>query len=500
MANNKSYLTNDRASLDFDLTRYLMLFKKRWLVVIAIMLGTSSVSVLIAILTPATYQANAKLLIKVDRTSALTGFGEGVGELSPLVTAQNPLSTELEVMTSRPLLTKVVERLNLKNAQGEPVSAQQLQEKIKAEIVGGADVIQISVENSNPQAAAEVVNALAKIYVDDNIAGNRSQSTKALDLLEQRLPELEAFVSQSEANLKNFKETNSIISLPEEAKSTVEILEDTQSQAFTTAVELQEATVRTRQIQDNLGLTAQQAVVVSAIAQDPAVQGVLEDIQELERQKSIELGFYTQEGPVVQLYQAQINALQALLQQRMAIVLDGNQLVRRKFWQVGDTQQAFLTSLIEAETVRLSLSQRLTALEGVLTTYQERGSSIPQLEQREAELERELEVASASYQSSLQKLQELQSAETQVVGNARLIEPAIVPEDPISDKKSIVVAGIVVGAFLSTAAVALLELIGAQRQARSQAALAESDPGLPAQDPSAVPDPVTQSNQLSRKS
>ncbi len=499
MANNKSYLANDRASLDLDLTRYLMLFKKRWLVVVAIMLGTSSVSVLVALLTPATYQANAKLLIKVDRTSTLTGFGEGVGELSPLVTAQNPLSTELEVMTSRPLLTKVVERLNLKNTQGEPVSAQQLQEKIKAEIVGGADVIQISVENPNPQAAVEVVNALAKIYIEDNISGNRSQSTKALDLLEQRLPELEAFVSQSEAKLKNFKEINSIISLPEEAKSTVEILEDTQSQAFTTAVELQEATVRTRQIQGNLGLTAQQAVLVSAIAQDPAVQGVLEDIQELERKKSIELGFYTQEGPAIQLYQAQINSLQTLLQQRMAIVLDGNRLVRRKFWQVGDAQQAFLTGLIEAETVRLSLSQRLAALEGVLATYQARGSAIPQLEQREAELERELEVASTSYQSSLQKLQELQSAETQVVGNARLIEPAVVPEDPISDKKSIVVAGIVVGAFLSTAAVALLELIGAQRRARLQAASGESDPGLHAQDPSAAPEPVAQSNRLSRK-
>lgn len=499
MANNKSYLANDRASLDIDLTRYLMLFKKRWLVVVAIMLSTSSVSVLIALLTPATYQANAKLLIKVDSTSTLTGFGEGVGELAPLVTAQNPLSTELAVMTSRPLLTKVVERLNLKNAQGEPVSAQQLQEKIKAEILGGADVIQISVENPNPQAAVEVVNALAKIYIEDNIASNRSQSTKALDLLERRLPELEAFVSQSEAKLKNFKEINSIISLPEEAKSTVEILEDTQSQAFTTAVELQEATVRTRQIQDSLGLTAQQAVIVSAIAQDPAVQGVLEDIQALERQRSIELGFYTQEGPTVQLYQAQINSLQALLQQRMAIVLDGNKLVRRKFWQVGDTQQAFLTSLIESETVRLSLSQRLVALEGVLATYQARGSAIPELEQREAELERELEVASTSYQSSLQKLQELQSAETQVVGNARLIEPAIVPEDPISNQKTIVVAGIVAGAFLSTAAVALLELIDAQRRARSRAASGESGPGLQAQDPSAAPEPVTQSSQLSRK-
>ena len=477
MTTNESYLQSDRPedsreSLDIPLPQYLLYLKQRWLIVVAIMLGSLGLSVLVAFLKPATYEANAKLLVKVDRTASLTGFGEGVGDLSPLVNAQNPLSTEVQVITSRPILTEVIQRLNLRDAKGKTVSAQDLQEKLKTEILGGADVIQISLENPSPEAAAEVVNSLAKIYIESNISGNRAESTKALRLLEQRLPELEAFVSQSEAKLKNFKENNNIISLPEEAKSTVETLKDAQSQAFMTAVELQEATVRARQLQNNLGLTVQQAMLVSELSENPAVQGALSDLQALERKKSIELGFYTEESPAVQVYQAQIDSLQTLLQRQMAIALDGNESVRPKFWQAGDTQRAFLTRFVEAETVRLSLAQRLSALEGVLETYQTRGETLPQLEQSQAELERKLEVARTSYQSSLQRLQELQSAETQVVGNIRLIEPAIVSEDPTSSKKIIVLAGLVIGAFLSTAAVALLEILAAQRRMPRRAASA----------------------------
>ena len=471
--NNRS--ENSRESFDINLSRYFLLFKRRWLIVAAIMLGSVGLAAVAAFLQPSTYEASAKLLVKVDRTSSLTGFGEGVGELSPLVTAQNPLSTELEVMTSRPILTEVIQRLKLKDGDGETVSAQELQEELETQILGGADVIQISLTNPSPVAAARVVNTLAEIYIENNIADNRAQSTKALQLLERRLPDLEAFVSQSEAQLRNFKQNNSIISLPEEAKSTVEVLEDVQAQAFTTAVELQQATVQVRQLQNNLGLTVQQAMLVSEISENPAVQGALDDLQTLERQKSIELGFYTAQSPAVQVYQAQINSLQGLLRQEMTIALDGHGTVRPKFWQAGDTQRAFITSFVEAETARLSLAQRLSALENVLETYQRRGEAIPRLEQSQAELERKLEVARTSYQSSLERLQALQSAETQVVENARLIEPAIAPENPTSSKKIILLAGIVAGAFLSTAAVALLEILAAQRRVKARAAFDEAN-------------------------
>lgn len=468
MTSTESRQASDRASLDLDVLKYLNVVKKRWLVIAAIMLGTVGLSALVAASRQVYYEADAKLLVKVDRTSSLTGFGEGIGELAPLVSAQNPLSTELAVMTSRPIIEQVIEQLNLKDNNGVRPSVQNLQAEIKAEILGGADVIQISYKSPNPELSAAVVNSLANTYIENNILENSSQSSEALLLIEQRLPESEAFVSESEAALRSFKENNRIVSLPDEAKSTVESLKSLETQVWATRVELDEATAVSNQIQNNLGLNVQQAMLISELSQAPAVQGVLQEMQALERQKSIELGFYTEEGPVVQNSQAQIDSLRNLLQQEMAIILDGNGQVSRRFWQIGDTKQVLITHLVEVETARLSLSQRLATLNSELETYTQRAETLPQLEQKQAELERRLEVARSSYQSLLERLQGLKTAESQVVRNARLIEPALVPEESTSDKKLILLIGGVMGMFLSTTAVGLLEIMDTYRQRQQQ--------------------------------
>ncbi|MEL7228081.1 MAG: Wzz/FepE/Etk N-terminal domain-containing protein, partial [Cyanobacteria bacterium J06576_12] len=247
----RSHPLSDRASLDLDLLRYLSILKSRWLLVGFIMLGSVGLAALMAFTRPSTYEADAKLLVEIDRTSSLTGFGEGVGQLDPLVNAQNPLSTELQIITSRPVLQRVVETLNLKNASGEPLEPKDIQERLGAQILGGADVIQISFAHSDPEIAAVIVNTLADVYISNNIDDNTAKSGKALQLVEARLPESEAFVSKAEAELRNFKESNGIVSLPEEAAATVTTLEALESQSLATAVELREAQVRSQQLQSS---------------------------------------------------------------------------------------------------------------------------------------------------------------------------------------------------------------------------------------------------------
>ena len=461
----RSHPLSDRASLDLDLLRYLSILKSRWLLVGFIMLGSVGLAALMAFTRPSTYEADAKLLVEIDRTSSLTGFGEGVGQLDPLVNAQNPLSTELQIITSRPVLQRVVETLNLKNASGEPLEPKDIQERLGAQILGGADVIQISFAHSDPEIAAVIVNTLADVYISNNIDDNTAKSGKALQLVEARLPESEAFVSKAEAELRNFKESNGIVSLPEEAAATVTTLEALESQSLATAVELREAQVRSQQLQSSLGLTLQQASTVSELSQSPGIQGALLEIQNLERQRSAELGFYTAEGPTVRYYQAQIDSLNGLLQREVASTLGRDQSIQRRFLQAGEAKQTLIASFVQAETDRLSLASRLNSLEYALGTYKGRGETIPMLEQKQAELERKLEVARASYQTLLQRLQELEAAESQAVGNVRLIDPAIIPQTPGFDNKLILIAGAVVGAFLSTSAVAILEILGSRKPA-----------------------------------
>ena len=84
------------------------------------------------------------------------------GELKPLVATQNPISTQIELISSKPLLQQTIEQLNLKNDRGESLEAADLQTAITSKIIGGADVLQINYKNRDPKQAANVVNMLMK--------------------------------------------------------------------------------------------------------------------------------------------------------------------------------------------------------------------------------------------------------------------------------------------------------------------------------------------------
>ncbi|MEM1309335.1 MAG: hypothetical protein AAGF98_07520, partial [Cyanobacteria bacterium P01_H01_bin.153] len=69
-----------------------------------------------------TYTANAKLLFtSVDTTAALSDFGEGdrTDRLESLLTDQTPLTTQMQVLRSRPILQEAIEILSLRNDEGE---------------------------------------------------------------------------------------------------------------------------------------------------------------------------------------------------------------------------------------------------------------------------------------------------------------------------------------------------------------------------------------------
>jgi capsular exopolysaccharide synthesis family protein len=70
-----------------------------------------------------------------------------------------------------------------------------------------------------------------------------------------------------------------------------------------------------------------------------------------------------------------------------------------------------------------------------------------------------LEAAQSTYETLLKKLQEVQVAENQNIGNARIVEPALVPEKPsIKGKAIIILFGVAMGTLLSMATIIILEV------------------------------------------
>jgi uncharacterized protein involved in exopolysaccharide biosynthesis len=450
---------HNRESLDLDASQYLRVAKHHWVPAVVAFISTVAIAAVVAHLQAPSYKAQAKLLFKIDRTPALTGLGEGAGGLDPIVKSQNPLTTEVEVISSKPLLQKVIDNLNLTNERGKSLSPANLGRTLDIQILGGADVLQIAYESNDPEEAAAVVNELAHVYIENNALANRAETSEARELVATQLPQAEEFVRKSESALRQFKEENQVIALDEEAKSVVAVTQNLDSQILATQAELDEAAARSNQLRSQLGLSAQEAMMVSDLSQSSAVQGVMQELQGVRRQLAIERSFYTDESPLVIQYQAREDSLRELLQGEIETIAGREGRVPERFLQVGQQRQALITGLLELEIQRLGLARRAESLYNSRMLYKNRAETLPRLEQRQGELDRQLQVARLTYQTLLQRLQELQVAEDQASGNASVLEPASVPQNPSSTKTNIILSlGVLLGALFAVTLVFLLEM------------------------------------------
>ena len=202
---------HDLESLDIDFSTYLQTLKRRWKPGVGIFLLSVTLAALATTLLKPTYTARGKILFKVDRTPALT-LGEEESEISSIVSNENPLSTQIELIYANPLLQKTITALNLQNAEGEPLDPESMEANLQIKIVGGTDVIQLSYQSADPQEAAAVVNTLMTLYIENDILTKKAETAVARDLILQQLPESEANVKEAETALRNFREQYNIVS------------------------------------------------------------------------------------------------------------------------------------------------------------------------------------------------------------------------------------------------------------------------------------------------
>ena len=232
---NNNYITNNlsgypsslgqqgesREELDLNIVSYLLKVRRRWKPALLVFFLTVAATALFTTQLKKTYQADGKLLFKQNKAASLTGVGEEVGTLKPLLNNQTPLSTQIQVITSYPVLLQTIEKLQLEDEEGNPLNPDTLEKKLEISLIGGSDVIKVSYEDEDPEISAAVVNALMDVYIQEQIRGNQAEPATAKEFINKQLPQVESNVAKAESALRKFKEANNVIDLKQEAESTV---------------------------------------------------------------------------------------------------------------------------------------------------------------------------------------------------------------------------------------------------------------------------------------
>ncbi|NES99909.1 MAG: polysaccharide biosynthesis tyrosine autokinase [Sphaerospermopsis sp. SIO1G2] len=439
--------------------RYLSIIKRRWLPTSIVFLTLVGLSIVKTYLETPIYQAGGQLVLKKNSTSSLTGVGSQLGQLESSVSGR-PLGTEVAVLRSIPLAERTI------NTLGFNLNPLVFLKDLEVKNIENTDILEVYYTDEEPRTAASVVNTLMKIYIENDIEANRAQTKSARDFIAQQLPARKAALQAAERKLQLFKQQNRVLDLKAEAASSVGILTALDKQVADTRSDLSSQTARMQSIKKIFGVTSQDAVLSGFVGESPSTTEVLGKLQNLQQRIAVTSLRLTDDHPtMIDLKKEEIilrEELEERIEQsfigkagRLNQVKDAENIVQLRTLGL---QQGLLGQFASVEAERLSLQVRLTSLADVIESYRARANTLPQLELQQRELEREIVATESSYNSLLNRYQELQVAENLQVSNARVVTPALIPSAPVRSRQYInLLQGFIGGIVLAVTTAFVLE-------------------------------------------
>jgi len=182
--------------------RYLVLLQRwAWLLIVGLLLGGAGAFAFSRAQQPV-YQASTRVMVMRAPESSASDF--------MTLSDQQLAQTYTQTITTRPIL----------NAVGDKLGVTVTREQITAQIVPNTQLIQISVEDTNAQRAADVTNALVDVFIGWN---NELQASRFADSEES----LQLQIKQIEAQIAAFESQTSAASQEDinNAKTQMDILQ-----------------------------------------------------------------------------------------------------------------------------------------------------------------------------------------------------------------------------------------------------------------------------------
>ncbi|MFW6295593.1 MAG: GumC family protein [Halothece sp.] len=440
-----------------DLQQYWMALKRRWFYAVLVFASTVGLAAAYSLQQEPIYQAKARLLHQGNDSESISLPG-----LDGNPRRESKLENQIEIIKSSSIAEQVIDQLDLRNDEGEVLTSGSLLSNLTVEPLRDTDILEISYDSPNPEEAAQVVNEVIKAYRESNIKINRAQATAEREFIEGQLPEIQEELEGEEEQLRQFKEENNVIALSEEAGSTVNILSELDQQIIQAQASLDDSRTRIEQLTQRLGLPPERAMVASSLSESEAVQDVLKEYQELEAELAEKRSRYQPDHPVIKSLEENRAALASLLEERVNNVLQeelpAEEISGDFNLQLSSMKIDLVQDLVDAEINYSAQRSKIEGLREEQQQYKNRKDTFPKLEQRQRRLQRQLETSQSTYEALLERLQQVRIQENQKQGNARIVEAASIPNNPISPQIMLNLAlGGILGAMLGIATALIID-------------------------------------------
>jgi tyrosine-protein kinase Etk/Wzc len=234
----------------------------------------------------------------------------------------------------------------------------------------------------------------------------------------------------------------------------VKTLADLEAAKMTAATDRDTARARADALRGMLARTNATVVSQSTIARNPLVDKIQEQVVDLNVQRAGLLKDYKPESRKVQAVDAQISAAHNREKAAVINILAGRTIAENPL------HQTLLGQLADAEGTVLQGAARARALDRSIAEQHAQLRLLPEKQYRQAELERNEQVAEKTYLALQDRYQSLRIAEESTLANAQVIDPARLPDGPVSPKKRLnFILSVLVGLMIGVGIAALQEAL-----------------------------------------
>jgi polysaccharide chain length determinant protein (PEP-CTERM system associated) len=426
-----------------SLSDYLEIpFRHPWLILfpfVAIVGG----SVIWSRVVPRKYYAYTSILVESEKVpSGVAPRGQEKSERRMQTIRQDVLSGNR--------IEQVLKETNPYPESAGTMALTDLVEQLRGNLdvaVRGSDSFSIGCTHSDPQKAAEVVNRVATLFVEETTRARAQQVEDANSFLDTEVTEARKNLETKEETVRRFKEAH-MGTLPEQSTANLSTLQRLQQQAQAVGEDLRAAQTRQGDLEKQLA-DLSQGGTAPGLADGPQAE-----INEIRKQLANLRTRYTDEHPDVRHL---LNRL-AALENRTSV----DQKSARPEGDPVATATQLRLEQVKREAFALQVKQH--SLEERIADLQARIDSTPRTEQQLTTLTRDSGNLKENYFALLNKKLDAQMAarlEERWRGESfRILEPARVPDRPFYPNQILFVTiGVVAGLLVGLAAAVLADIL-----------------------------------------
>ena len=427
------------------------IWRRKWSI-IALTLVVAMVTVLIVLSMTPIYRAAATLLIEQNKANVVS-----IEQVYGLDGSGNEyLQTQFELLKSRSLAERVVEELGLvTHPEFDPLQKEapllsigslnpknfipgdfpedlaedtgptqeqifdsvvkQFMGRISIEPQGKSQLVRVQVDMADRYMAANAANRLAQGFIEAQLEASMSMSASASAWMNSRLEELRNKLKEAESQLQAFREQENLVDIDGVSTISAAELAATSNRMVDARSNRAEAESLYRQVQSMKSGGWRQLATVSAVLGDPLIRQFKANEAQAKSKVDELSKRYGERHPVMEAALTELAAAEASLRGQVEQV-------------VAAIERNYRLAVANEQSLRGSVNENRAQIQ-----------DISRKEFQLREYQREVDSNRALYEIFLTRLKETAATSDLETVNARVVDTATVPTNPIKPKKALIV-------------------------------------------------------------